>query len=312
VRALALLLAPSIAFAQPTKDEVARADALFRAAQSLFEAGSVSEACVKFAESQKLDPAPGTLLNLAVCHEREGKTATAYGEYKQVAEIAAKGKTADDRERLRFARDAIAKLEPRLTRVVVEAPAQVSAELDGKPAPHEPLLVDPGPHAIKLSAAGKKTKNVTWNVPAQPGTHTFHAPDLEDDGAPPKRDDPVKPKETPKPQPPVTVTAPTYPTRTLGIVMGGLGVATLGVAGYFGLDTFSRKDERDQHCRGDVCNARGIELHDQAGTSATLATVLFAGGLVLVGAGIYFFVREGPSKPTALRIWPGGLAGSFP
>jgi hypothetical protein len=54
-----------------------------------------------------------------------------------------------------------------------------------------------------------------------------------------------------------------------------------------------------------------MELHDQAGTSATLSTALFAGGLALVGAGIYFFVREGP-KTAALRLWPGGLAGSFP
>src|SRR5258707_389594 len=71
-----------------TRSHQPMAQALFEEARALMNSHHVEEACLKFAESQRLDPASGTLLNLAVCHEKQGKTATAWSEYNDVVAAA--------------------------------------------------------------------------------------------------------------------------------------------------------------------------------------------------------------------------------
>jgi hypothetical protein len=84
--------------------------------------------------------------------------------------------------------------------------------------------------------------------------------------------------------------------RTLGYVAGGVGLAGLGVAGLFGLDSISKRNRSKPHCNGNLCDAEGISLRDdamQSGTAATVATV--AGVAALVG-GLVLLVTA-PSKP---------------
>jgi tetratricopeptide (TPR) repeat protein len=68
----------------------AAAQVLFDEARRLSGEGRFAEACDKFAESQRLDPQPGTQLNLADCYEKIGRTASAWAGFVQVAELAAK------------------------------------------------------------------------------------------------------------------------------------------------------------------------------------------------------------------------------
>jgi serine/threonine-protein kinase len=74
--ALALLVGTS-ALADG-RDQALEADALFEKARALLKAGHAEDACPLLEKSHKLDPALGTLLNLADCNERIGKLASAY------------------------------------------------------------------------------------------------------------------------------------------------------------------------------------------------------------------------------------------
>src|SRR5437899_11188432 len=77
----------SPAFAQSGSVIVA-AEALFEQGRELMTAQKFSDACPKFADSQKLDPKSSTLLNLANCYEKAGRSATAWATYREAAALA--------------------------------------------------------------------------------------------------------------------------------------------------------------------------------------------------------------------------------
>ena len=69
----AVLLLQSLALAGP--DERIAAEALFDEGKSLMIEGKLAVACEKLEQSQRIDPAVGTLLYLAECYEKSGRTA---------------------------------------------------------------------------------------------------------------------------------------------------------------------------------------------------------------------------------------------
>jgi hypothetical protein len=146
--------------AEPTTTERAMADSLFRDAKKLLARGKTPEACEKLAASYRIDPAGGTLINLAMCHEIEGKTATAWTEFN-VALAAARKAARPDREKA--ARDHMTTLEPRLSRVTITVPATAAGlevKLDGvaieATALGSPFPVDPGEHTATATAPDRK------------------------------------------------------------------------------------------------------------------------------------------------------------
>src|SRR5690242_7148142 len=104
-------------FAQPAgadvRDPVA-AEALFHDGRAAAQKGDWETACPKFRESQRLDPAAGTLLNLADCEEHRGKVATAWQLFRQVVES-----LPPTDERVPLAKDRASALEKRLPRLTV-------------------------------------------------------------------------------------------------------------------------------------------------------------------------------------------------
>ena len=118
---MALLLHASTASAAPSESDRAAAQALFEQARQLVDDGKYEAACPKFAESQRLDPAPGTQFNLADCYEKTGRLASAWSLF---LEVAVSSKAAGRPEHEALARKRAAALKPKLPRLTIEVPAE--------------------------------------------------------------------------------------------------------------------------------------------------------------------------------------------
>jgi len=167
--ASALSILGSTAVARADGAELA-ATALFDEARKLMAQHKFAEACPKLAESQRLAPNGGTLINLAECYEHTGQTANAWGAWKDVAARANSAGRADAEQ------DAIARanaLEPLLARLAIVIPAEndvpgLIVKRDGLVVGRAefgiPIPVDPGEHVIEATAPGKKPWSIQLHV----------------------------------------------------------------------------------------------------------------------------------------------------
>lgn len=309
--ALALALSTSLAAAAPSKQDVARADKLFKEAKSLMAAGKLAQACPKLEESQSLDPAPGTKYQLAVCYEGTGKPATALAFYTEIAELA---KAGGYKDKEKVAREKAAAIEPRVPRIVIEVASSsrvsgLAITRDGAPVEegmyNRPILVDPGQYTIEATAPGKRPFKSTVTVEGE-GTKVsvpVRLQDLEDFG---KRDE--IPKE------PASGPSSFGPQRIAGTVVGVLGLGGVVLGTVAGLDAKSAYDK----AMGDpglcptktTCYAAGKKLVDTAQTDALISTVGFIGGGVLVAAGVVIIATGGPGK-SAPKTGSSGPSATF-
>ena len=161
-----LLLVTTSAHADP-----ATAEALFSEGRRLFAQGDYAAACPKFEASNKADPAEGTLLNLAMCWEKLGKTASAWATYMQVANASTSNGRAD---RAQLAQQRAAALLPTLSKLAITAPAGASIRVDGvawsAATTGIATPVDPGRHTIDASAPNKPAFRRVVDVPANAAT----------------------------------------------------------------------------------------------------------------------------------------------
>jgi hypothetical protein len=160
----ALLPLSSAALAQ---DNAAKGAILAREAESLMASGKVAEACAKLDESQRIDPRGSTLLDLALCREKEGRIGTAYRLFEDVEKVSLKENRNDRVTTARVRKNALFAKVPRLTLTVPSVEGiEVRVGLASDPAaatlvsPSEygkALAVDPGELRVAASAPGHKT-----------------------------------------------------------------------------------------------------------------------------------------------------------
>jgi len=290
----AILCASGSAAADASPADKALAEGLFQEAKKLMNAGKTSEACPKLAESHRLVPKLGTLLNLATCHEDEGKTASAWAEFTEGASMATKAK---EPARAKYAREHAEALEKKLSRLLVEVKspaAGIEVKLAGKPigqgAWGTAVPLDPGEYTVEATAPGKKPFSTTARLEPGPTTLKVEVPPLADEI---KAEAPAGAAEE------TTAKAATAPPkdggaqgggfgaqRGAGVAVLGLGLVGVGVGAYFGVRTISLKDESAPHCNGELCDQAGVDLRRDARTSSTISTVAIGAGAACVVGGL--------------------------
>lgn len=314
---------PASSRAQSATDPAA-AEALFKQARQLMAAGNYAEACPKLAESQRLDPGTGTLLNLATCYEKNGQIASAWATYKSAATAA---QNANELDRARLARSRAAALEAKLPTLTIVVPAAADVpdltvtrdgEAVGRPAWGAPIPVDPGTHAVQASAPGRKTWQGQAQVAGAGAKASIEVPPLEPEaaapaasGATPAPAGAATPAatETPASPPPASEAASAQSTgatqRTIGIVLGVAGIVGVGVGAAFGLIAKSDDNSAGGNCNQSVCNQQGLSSLDSAHSAATVSTIAFAaGGAALVGGALLYFLAPHAESSTGLVVTP--------
>jgi hypothetical protein len=253
------------------------ADVAFKRGRDLFKGGNYPEACVQFEKSQQLDPQLGTLFNLAQCHEKIGKLASARAAYR---EVLSKDTNADRR---RFATDFEKKLAPRVPKLVV----QIAGEPDGLTVrlgerliiANTAIEMDNGVYALTVRATGMHDVTTRVKINEEGRTTTVVVP--------------LTPMGSSEVAAATQSSEPSNgsggsPRKTLGIAALAVGGATLATGGVFGWLAMSAWSDAKAVCDGMTCPTgadadRANDLRDKALSRATVSNVLFvAGGAIAV------------------------------
>ena len=262
------------------------AQVLFDAGRRAMERNQHELACQKFYESQRLQAAVGTLLNLGHCEEQRGNLASAWRRYADALDLMEEG----DR-RQEFAQKKTEALEPRIPRLTVvlepTAPPNVRVTRDGRSISRElgaPVRLDPGRFVVVAEAAGHETR--VFEVALRPGDNQRLrvgvgqriAPNSAQ-GAPDRRN-----------------------TRsgksTLGYVFLGSGIAAGAAGATFGALTYDEYQTVRDHC--DLETSRCFDPTGQkaASTGATyekLAYILGGTSLVSLSVGSILLLSDDDS-----------------
>jgi hypothetical protein len=298
VLCLALAFGAAPVGAQPR--DAAAAEALFRQGREAADAGDHATACEKFKESNRLDPAVGTVFNIADCEEKLGRLATAWQLFQEVAQRLPAGD-----ERQGIARGRARALEPRLPKLAVRlgpaVPAGMLVQRDGvelgAASLETALPVDPGPHQVSAGAPGYQTR--VFDVVLREG----ESKTLDVEPGPKQSGGPL-----------VDVSADQVPSssqRTVGYVLGGVGLAALAVGTVAGVLVLEKKSTVDDNCDATKrCNQQGFDAAESGRTLGVVTTTGLVVGALGVGIGAYLILsspkERGPQTALVTSGEPNG------
>ena len=298
--AAVLMLSASLlgTFAASAQSEAAAAaEVLFNQGREAMERRDYDAACQRFRESEAIDAAPGTKLNLADCEEKRGRLATAWELFRAVPRDLPES---DERHGIALGRAAA--LEKRLPtlslRLASGAPAttqvRVGTAVIGSGSFGVALPLDPGKHKLLVEAPGHAPRTIEIEL-VEAKAQTLEV-------------GPGAANKVAGPPPPASV-EPERPAsgggkRTLGYVFGGVGVVGLAVGTVAGVIVLSKKSTADEPCSDtdQQCFTRRSEATDSGRAIAPISTAGFIVGALGLGAGAYFILTADSKSETALGV----------
>jgi len=299
---IALMLAHvGSAHADSPQTPTSEADALFREGRARMAAQDYTTACPLLAASFQRDPTTGTLLALAVCHERKGDLTDALAEYH---EVASRSQTEARTDRENAARLRIAALEVQIARTTAAPPAAPAEQTAVCPAPLP--VATPIPAQVAVQAEVIAAPAVEVETVAEPTVAVA-----------PRRARALSPSTLDAPQP----SRARSPARSdgggmtfvqgTGLVLMGVGAFALGTAGAFTIEAINKNSDSNDGCVVNRCTESGRDDRLDARSAGTAATIsaLIGGALATTGVVMYFVTGDSERAPrssaSALAPWVG-------
>jgi hypothetical protein len=335
------VLGMPVAMAQSDADR-AQARDLGQQGYAAMDAKDYAKAADLFKRADALFHAPTIMVGLARAEAHLGKYVEASEHYRKVVlEGAPPGAPQPIRDAIDAAKKELGDAESHRAKatISVKGPDQPSVTLDGAPMSQAALgverLVNPGPHAVHVTATGWKDADQSFTVadggtaqvavqmeagpaaapaPAAPGADQTPAPATPAAGG----------DQTPAPD--TTASSSGSSLKTLGwigIGVGGAGIVLGAVTG--GLAAGKKSTASNSPCANGPCAQSDLTTYQSDRSSyytmGTISTIGFIAGGVLAagGAALLLFGPHGESQPAATAAWvspfvgPGsaGITGRF-
>jgi len=307
IGSIALLTQARNARAEEEGPTSAAAELRFVRGRELMKEHRYDEACTAFEQSELLEPASGTLLNLGVCREAQGRTASAFRSYEAGLALA---RFEQNSAAERLALERLAAIESRLCRIVlsIRRPRPgLAVRLDGVPVQSpswgKPEPIDPGPHRVESSAPDQELWSTTFSIEAaaavtsidvesppasyvapdaQPGVGTANQSSRAEVGAPP----PAGLGREPAVRWPLLLSSSVAVASTLGTI-------------YFGFLATKEWDRRNDHCADGRCDRIAVLASESASRYARAADVALGVAALSGATAISLFILDTAKKPGA-------------
>jgi hypothetical protein len=285
---------------------------LYNEGLQLYKDKQYAEACPLLERSLTEAPMLRTRGALALCYEASGKYASAYNAWRAVAEQAAEAGAAETAT-LKHAVEKTEQLVARIARIVFEPadnPTGLQVWLDGRLLAagelNAPVPVDPGVHTVEAKAPERVDWKTSFEIAATETGKTRRLPIEPLAPIEPTRVDtpplpPTSPPEQP-PRPPVVEQSPPTPRlKYAAVASAGTGAVALAVGTIFVFRARSSwRDAKALGCdsHGECRTQKAVDLVNDAGSKATIATISLVAGVALIGGGgAMWFLAPSPGKP---------------
>jgi hypothetical protein len=253
------------------------------------------EALVAYDKAYAISHDPAILYNRARADQALGDYPAALDAIEEFVRTAPD----DLKRRVPKLADLVADVRSHVAFVVVTCPVDgadvfVDGKVVGKTPLSAPIRVPTGSLAIAVEARGHVT--FRQDITVQGGKVTNVNAALASEGTDTHT-------EPPPPPPPPERTERYVPAgwRVAAFTMGGFGIAGLAAGSVFGGLVASKTSDAAPHCPMKACDATGWNAISDAKTFATISTVSFiAGGVLVAGAAVLFIVAPHATRKIAI------------